>query len=99
MTPWFRVGGTGSLQSVHFGDTEDTLRTAGFEATLDTRGDPAFPRNAIYASLGWDRLWFDHAADTNRLDYRRPRLSRPVRIERARGADAADPRRGCAARL
>ena len=53
VTPWFRVGVTGSLQSIHFGDTEDTLRTAGFEATLDTRGDPAFPRNAIYASLGW----------------------------------------------
>jgi len=67
VTPWFRVGGTGSLQSVHFGDTEDVLRTAGFEATLDTRGDPAFPRNAIYASIGWDRLWFDQAADTNRF--------------------------------
>ena len=67
LTPWFRVGGTGSLQSVDFGGTSDALRTAGIEATLDTRGDPAFPRNAVYASLGWDRLWFDHATDTNRL--------------------------------
>jgi outer membrane protein assembly factor BamA len=67
VSPWFRIGGTGSLQSVQFGDINDTLRTAGFEATLDTRGDPAFPRNALYASFGWDHLWFDHAADTSRF--------------------------------
>ena len=91
----FRVGGTGSLQSVHFGDTEDTLRTAGIEATLDTRGDPAFPRNAIYVSLGWDRLWFDHAPDTNRLstDVRGflglfGSTVLAVRMQQIRGADA-----------
>jgi outer membrane protein assembly factor BamA len=95
VTPWFRVGGTGSLQSVHFGDTEDTLRTAGVEATLDTRGDPAFPRNAIYASVGWDRLWFDHAPDTNRLstDVRGflglfGSTVLAVRMQQIRGADA-----------
>jgi outer membrane protein assembly factor BamA len=95
LTPWFRIGGSGSLQSVHFGDIEDTLRTAGVEATLDTRGDPAFPRNAIYASLGWDRLWFDHAADTNRLStdvrgflglFGSSVLA--VRMQQIRGADA-----------
>jgi hemolysin activation/secretion protein len=52
---------------VHFGDTSDTLSTAGVEATVDTRRDPAFPRNAIFASVQWERLWFDHAQDTNRL--------------------------------
>jgi outer membrane protein assembly factor BamA len=67
VTSWFRIRGTGGLQSVQFGATDDTLRTVGFEATLDTRGDPAFPRNAVCASFGWDRLWFDHAADTSRL--------------------------------
>ena len=95
VTPWFRVGGTGSLQSVHFGDTEDTLRTAGVEATFDTRRDPAFPRNAVYASFGWDRLWFDRAADTNRLStdvrgflglFGSSVLA--VRLQQIRGADA-----------
>jgi outer membrane protein assembly factor BamA len=95
VTPWLRVGGTGSLQSVHFGDVDDTLRTAGFEATLDTRGDPAFPRNAVYASIGWDRLWFDHAADTNRLstDVRGflglfGSAVLAVRVQQIRGTDA-----------
>jgi outer membrane protein assembly factor BamA len=64
---WFRIGGTASAASVHFGDTTDTLSTAGVEATVDTRRDPAFPRNAIFASVQWERLWFDHAQDTNRL--------------------------------
>ncbi len=64
---WFRIGGTASAASVHFGDTSDTLSTAGVEATVDTRRDPAFPRNAIFASVQWERLWFDHAQDTSRL--------------------------------
>ncbi len=67
VTSWFRVGGSGSIESVRFGETSDTLRTAGVEATLDTRRDPAFPRNAVYASIRWERLWFDQATDTNRF--------------------------------
>jgi hypothetical protein len=67
MRSWFRIGGTASAASVHFGDTSDTLSTAGIEATVDTRRDPAFPRNAIFASAQWERLWFDHAQDTSRL--------------------------------
>jgi outer membrane protein assembly factor BamA len=65
---WLRVGGTASAASVHFGETIDTLSTAGVEATVDTRRDPAFPRNAVYASVRWDRLWFDHSPDTSRVD-------------------------------
>jgi hypothetical protein len=67
VTPWLRIGGTASSASVHFGDTSDTLSTAGLEATVDTRRDPAFPRNAVFASVRWERLWFDQAADTSRL--------------------------------
>ena len=67
VTRWFRVGATGSLQSVQFGALDDSMKTAGVEATVDTRRDPAFPRNAVYAAVGWDRLWFDHAADTSRF--------------------------------
>ena len=67
-TPWFRIGGTASRASVHFGEISDTLSTAGLEATVDTRRDPAFPRNAVFASVRWERLWFDQAADTSRVD-------------------------------
>jgi outer membrane protein assembly factor BamA len=66
-TPWLRAGATASTAGVHFGDAQDTMRTAGVQATLDTRLDPAFPRNAIYASVGWERLWFDESADTSRV--------------------------------
>ena len=38
---------------------DDRLRSAGVDATLDTRRDPAFPRNAVYASAAVERLWFD----------------------------------------
>lgn len=65
--PWVRVGATASATRVHFGGVQDTMKTAGLEATLDTRLDPAFPRNAIYASIGWERLWFDGSPDTTRL--------------------------------
>jgi outer membrane protein assembly factor BamA len=67
VTPWFRVGATGSAVRVHFGETEDALKAAGVQATLDTRLDPAFPRNAVYASLGWERLWFDASPGTTRV--------------------------------
>jgi Surface antigen variable number repeat len=67
VTPWLRAGVTGSTVRVHFGQVEDTLRTAGVQATLDTRLDPAFPRNAVYASVGWERLWFDRSPDTSRV--------------------------------
>ena len=33
--------------------------------TLDTRVDPAFPRNAVHATFGIERLLFD-AGDANR---------------------------------
>ena len=94
VTPWFRIGAHFSAQSVHFGDTNDTLRTGGIEATLDTRRDPAFPRNAVYASVGWDRLWFEQAADTSRLTtdirgflglFRQSVLA--VRLQQTRAAD------------
>ena len=42
------VGATGSLQGIHFGNTRDTVRTIGADVTVDTRLDPAMPRNALY---------------------------------------------------
>ena len=67
LSPWLRVGATAGAGSVTFGPTGDTMRTAGLEAVLDTRLDPAFPRNAAYASVAWERLWFDGSPDTSRF--------------------------------
>ena len=67
MGPWFRVGARGRLTDVHFGDDTDRLATAGVEATLDTRRDPAFPRNALYATAAVEGLWFDRASDNSRV--------------------------------
>jgi len=94
VTSWLRVGASGRIESVRFGDTSDTLRSAGVEATFDTRRDPSFPRNAVFASVCWERLWFDQAANTNRFtaDLRGfVRLFGPavlaVRAQQSRAAD------------
>jgi hypothetical protein len=42
-----------------------TQWTIGADAALDTRGDPAFPANAIYVGGGWNRLNFEDL-ETNR---------------------------------
>lgn len=67
LTSWMRIGADASTASVSFGSETDRLTTAGVRATVDTRHDPAFPRNAIYATVSWDQLWFDRARDTNRV--------------------------------
>ncbi|HJR60138.1 MAG TPA: FtsQ-type POTRA domain-containing protein [Vicinamibacterales bacterium] len=47
--------------------------TIGADAALDTRGDPAFPANAIYLGAGWNALHhrdLDRATNRYRLDGR-----------------------------
>lgn len=56
---WLRVGAGAGYEDVRFGDLRDTLTAAGADVTLDTRVDPAFPRNALHAKVGWERLSFD----------------------------------------
>jgi Omp85 superfamily domain/POTRA domain, FtsQ-type len=43
--------------TVDFGDLDDRLWTLGADAALDTRGDPAFPRNAVFLGAGWSALY------------------------------------------
>jgi hypothetical protein len=57
-----RTGVETSLSTVEFGDFDDRLWTLGVNAALDTRGDPAFPRNAVLLGAGWTGL------DVKRLD-------------------------------
>ena len=56
---WLRLGAGGGMDDVTFGDTADTLERFGADVTFDTRVDPAFPRNAVHATFGWQRLNFE----------------------------------------
>jgi outer membrane protein assembly factor BamA len=68
---WFRYGVGGGVDDVEFGDVNDRLETFGADATIDTRVDPAFPRNAVHAKFGWERLQFDAGqANRNTVDAR-----------------------------
>lgn len=68
---WFRYGVGGGVDDVSFGDVDDRLETFGADATIDTRVDPSFPRNAVHAKVGWERLKFDAGrADRNTVDVR-----------------------------
>jgi outer membrane protein assembly factor BamA len=57
---WLRLGGGGRWDDVHFGVSDDRVTRLGGDATIDTRVDPAFPRNAIFATFGIDRLTFQN---------------------------------------
>jgi len=63
---WLRFGAGGRMDDVEFGDLADTVSRAGGDVTLDTRVDPAFPRNAVHAVFGIDRVWFDAGRATQR---------------------------------
>jgi outer membrane protein assembly factor BamA len=63
---WLRLGGGARRDTVRFGDIEDTTTRAGGDVTLDTRVDPAFPRNAVHAAFAMDRLGFHDGHDTAR---------------------------------
>jgi outer membrane protein assembly factor BamA len=68
-----RVGGGVSWTDVGFGLREvpstrldNRFTTIGADLTLDTRHDPIFPRNAVYAQTGWERLKFSGGPSVNR---------------------------------
>jgi outer membrane protein assembly factor BamA len=51
-----RVGVDGARSSVSFGTLDDQIWTVGTNVVLDTRGDPAFPGNAVLLGGGWSQL-------------------------------------------
>lgn len=51
-----RVGADASRSTVAFDTLDDRLWTFGANAALDTRADPAFPRNAVLLGAGWSAL-------------------------------------------
>jgi outer membrane protein assembly factor BamA len=61
-----RAGGGVRWNDVSFGgtstpglDVHERMTAAGVDLTLDTRTDPGFPRNAVYAKAAWEHLAFD----------------------------------------
>ncbi len=59
----FRAGGTAGWQRVWFGGQQDEFTSAGLDVTLDTRENPAMPRNAVLASASTDVLFFARRPD------------------------------------
>jgi len=61
------IGASAGWSDVHFGETTDRLTSYGARVVLDTRQNPAFPRDAIYASAGWTALDPESGPAINRL--------------------------------
>jgi len=63
-----RVGLDASRSSVEFGSDNDDIWTIGTNVVLDTRGDPAFPGNAVVLGAGWSALNVRGLGRINRYD-------------------------------
>jgi hypothetical protein len=68
-----RVGGGVRWSDISFADEsapaldlDDRLLASGVDVTLDTRTDPTFPRNAVYARAAWEHLDFEAQPARNR---------------------------------
>lgn len=59
---WLRAGVGARRAAVAFGALDDRLTTLRADVTVDTRVDPALPRNAVYVLAGVERLGFDGAS-------------------------------------
>jgi outer membrane protein assembly factor BamA len=62
-----RGGVTVGWQRVSFADDRDDIRSIRVDAAFDTRLDPVLPRNAVFASAGAERLFFDGRPSIDRL--------------------------------
>ncbi len=59
------LGASAGWTSVKFGATRDSFTAYGAHVSVDTRGNPAFPRNAVYALADWRRLDPKHGTVVN----------------------------------
>jgi outer membrane protein assembly factor BamA len=67
--PIVGFGVTGSLANVRFGEIDTRATAVGAFAEVDTRRDPLFPRNAVYARSSVSRLGFGEARDVSRVTH------------------------------
>lgn len=63
---WLRLGAGAGVDDVTFAAATDTIKRVGADLTLDTRVDPAFPRNAVHATFGIEQLNFETLAANRR---------------------------------
>jgi outer membrane protein assembly factor BamA len=63
-----RASGRAAYGETRFGALEETTATYGADLAFDTRLDPVFPRNAVYAFVGWERLDPSLSAAVNRFE-------------------------------
>ena len=63
---WLRLGAGAGVEDLEFGDVRDRIVRSGGDITVDNRVDPAFPRNAIHATFGLERLSFDASSAIRR---------------------------------
>jgi outer membrane protein assembly factor BamA len=68
LTDHLRAGGRFGVGHVRFGEIDEDVVGYGANATFDTRRDPVFPRNAVFASAGWERLQPSRSASVNRFE-------------------------------
>ncbi len=54
--PQLRLGLTTSMQHYTFGNEHDTFPQVGIDGVVDTRVDPALPRNAVYGRVVWTHM-------------------------------------------
>ena len=50
------LGGEIARTNLTFGDVDNRIWTSALDATVDTRRDPAFPSDAVFAGVVWNRL-------------------------------------------
>lgn len=77
--PLFGVGATAGLAAVSFGEVDDRMTSGGFFAEIDTRRDPLFPRNAVFARTSWTYLTFDNPEQSGVPDGGRSRWQHDLR--------------------
>lgn len=58
------AGAEAGWADVAFGDRDDEFWRYGAQLAVDTRNDPAFPRDAIYARARWEAIDFRGSAET-----------------------------------
>lgn len=67
LASWFRIGAGARWADIRFGGEPHRLAAAGLDLGIDTRQDPAFPRQAVQATAAFEHLWLAHGRDTVRL--------------------------------
>jgi outer membrane protein assembly factor BamA len=65
-TSWLRAGGGVRFTDVTFGQFDERFVTPALDVTVDTRTDPAYPRNAVHLVARAERLSFDARPDVTR---------------------------------